>query len=63
MAKERLDSVNSNILGVILNKYKTETNSEYYNYYYHSQEEKEKEEKKKIIFVYREGSINGKNNL
>ena len=47
MAKERLDSVNSNILGVILNKYKTETNSEYYNYYYHSQEEKKKKRKRK----------------
>ena len=47
VAKERLDSVNSNILGVILNKYKTETNSEYYNYYYHSQEEKKKKRKRK----------------
>ena len=47
LAKERLDSVNSNILGVILNKYKTETNSEYYNYYYHSQEEKKKKRKRK----------------
>ena len=46
MAKERLDSVNANILGVILNKYKTEANSEYYNYYYHSQEEKKKKKRK-----------------
>ena len=33
-AKERLDSVKANIVGVILNKFKTDTNSEYYNYYY-----------------------------
>ena len=34
IAKERLDSVKANIVGVILNKFKTDTNSEYYNYYY-----------------------------
>ena len=34
IAKERLDSVKANIVGVILNKIKTDTNSEYYNYYY-----------------------------
>ena len=34
VAKERLDSVKPNIVGVILNKFKTDTNSEYYNYYY-----------------------------
>lgn len=34
IAKERLDSVKANIVGVILNKFKTGTNSEYYNYYY-----------------------------
>ena len=31
IAKERLDSVKANIVGVILNKFKTDTNSEYYN--------------------------------
>ena len=34
IAKERLDSVKANIVGVILNKFKTNINSEYYNYYY-----------------------------
>lgn len=34
IAKERLDNVKANIVGVILNKFKTDTNSEYYNYYY-----------------------------
>ena len=34
IAKERLDSVKANIVGVILNKFKIDTNSEYYNYYY-----------------------------
>lgn len=34
IAKERLDSVKANIVGVILNKFKTDTNSEYYNYSY-----------------------------
>ena len=34
IAKERLDGVKANIVGVILNKFKTDTNSEYYNYYY-----------------------------
>ena len=34
IAKERLDSVKANIVCVILNKFKTDTNSEYYNYYY-----------------------------
>lgn len=34
IAKERLESVKANIVGVILNKFKTDTNSEYYNYYY-----------------------------
>lgn len=34
IAKERLDSVKANIVGVILNKFRTDTNSEYYNYYY-----------------------------
>lgn len=34
IAKERLDSVKANIVGVILNKFKADTNSEYYNYYY-----------------------------
>ena len=34
IAKERLDSVKANIVGVILNKFKTDTKSEYYNYYY-----------------------------
>ena len=34
IAKERLDSVKANIVGVILNKFKTNTNSEYYNYSY-----------------------------
>ena len=34
IAKERLDSVKANIVGVILNKFKTNINSEYYNYSY-----------------------------
>lgn len=34
IAKERLDSVKANIVGVILNKFKSDTNSEYYSYYY-----------------------------
>ena len=34
IAKEILDSLKANIVGVILNKFKTDTNSEYYNYYY-----------------------------
>ncbi|MGL6107374.1 CpsD/CapB family tyrosine-protein kinase [Romboutsia sp.] len=39
MAKERLDKVNANILGVVLNKYKPEgAASDYYNYYYQQEE-------------------------
>ena len=34
MAKERLDSVKANIVGVILNKFKTDAKNEYYHYYY-----------------------------
>lgn len=39
IAKERLEKVNANILGVVLNKYKPEgAASEYYNYYYQQEE-------------------------
>ncbi|MDO5011709.1 MAG: CpsD/CapB family tyrosine-protein kinase, partial [Intestinibacter bartlettii] len=47
MAKERLEAINANIIGVILNKYKTNINSEYYSYYYRSDNEKVKKKKKR----------------
>lgn len=42
ISKERLEKVNANILGVVLNKFDVSKNSgyEYYNYYYQEQSEK-----------------------
>lgn len=42
ISKERLEKINANILGVVLNKFDVSKNSgyEYYNYYYQEQREK-----------------------
>lgn len=47
MAKERLDTVNANILGVILNKFKADTNNEYYSYDYYGQDETKSKKRKR----------------
>lgn len=46
VAKERLEGVNANILGAILNKFEANENSYgYYNYYYGSTSEKKKQKR------------------
>lgn len=46
VAKERLEGVNANILGAILNKFEVDSNSYgYYNYYYGSTSEKKKQKR------------------
>ena len=48
ISKERLDKVNANILGVVLNKYEDESGSNaYYNYYYGHDEPVAKRRKKR----------------
>lgn len=48
ISKERLDKVNANILGVVLNKYEDESGSNaYYNYYYGHDEPVSKRRKKR----------------
>lgn len=47
MAKERLDNINANILGVILNKFKSDVNNDYYSYDYYGQDETRKKKKRK----------------
>lgn len=48
ISKERLDNVNANILGVVLNKYEDESGSNaYYNYYYGHDEPVSKRRKKR----------------
>lgn len=46
LAKERLDSVNANILGVILNKFKADVNNEYYIYDYYGQGDTQNKKRK-----------------
>ena len=46
LAKERLDSVNANILGVILNKFKADVNNEYYSYDYYGQDDTQNKKRK-----------------
>ncbi len=46
VAKERLEGVNANILGAILNKFEVDSSSYgYYNYYYGSTSEKKKQKR------------------
>ena len=47
LAKERLDSVNANILGVILNKFKADINNEYYSYDYYGQDDTQNKKRKR----------------
>ena len=47
LAKERLDSVNANILGVILNKFKADINNEYYSYDYYGQDDTKNKKRKR----------------
>ena len=47
LAKERLDSVNANILGVILNKFKADVNNEYYSYDYYGQDDTQNKKRKR----------------
>lgn len=48
IAKERLDKVNANILGVILNKYEAEgAGHGYYSYYYENQDDHSRKGRKK----------------
>ena len=47
LAKERLDSVNANILGVILNKFKADINNEYYSYEYYGQYDTQNKKRKR----------------
>ena len=48
IAKERLDNVNANILGVVFNKFEDESGSNsYYNYYYGSNESRSKRKRKR----------------
>ena len=47
LAKERLDSVNANILGVILNKFKADVNNEYYSYDYYGQYDTQNKKRKR----------------
>ncbi|MCH1967211.1 CpsD/CapB family tyrosine-protein kinase [Paraclostridium sordellii] len=47
IAKERLDKVNANILGVVLNKYEDSSKSHgYYNYYYEGSSSQDRSKKK-----------------
>lgn len=48
-AKENLEKVNANILGVVLNKLPLKSNSYYNYYYYHYTEEENKKPKKSIL--------------
>lgn len=48
ISKERLEKVNANILGVVLNKFEVNKNSgyEYYNYYYQEESSRKSKDKK-----------------
>lgn len=52
-AKELLERVNANIIGVVLNKIDIKNKGNYYYYYYYYYGEDEQEEKEKIFNIFR----------